>query len=57
MATEGRTGNLTASDKERGTAVYGADEKKIGSIEKVMIGKSNGQQRTATPSKSFGQRR
>jgi hypothetical protein len=29
-------GNLIGSDKVEGTAVYGADDKKIGSIERVM---------------------
>jgi hypothetical protein len=30
-------GNLIGSDKVEGTAVYGADNEKIGSIERVMI--------------------
>ena len=30
-------GNLIGSDKVEGTAVYGADKEKIGSIERVMI--------------------
>ena len=43
MATEQReTGNLIGSDKVEGTAVYGADGNKIGSIERVMIGKMDG---------------
>lgn len=43
METERReTGNLIGSDKVEGTAVYGADDKKIGSIERVMIDKING---------------
>ena len=33
------TGNLIGSDKVEGTAVYGADRNKIGSIERVMIDK------------------
>jgi hypothetical protein len=33
---------LIASDKVEGTAVYGADQKKIGSLERVMIDKISG---------------
>ena len=36
------TGNLIGSDKVEGTAVYGADDTKIGSIERVMIDKISG---------------
>ena len=36
------TGNLIGSDKVEGTAVYGADRNKIGSIERVMIDKMSG---------------
>src|SRR5215217_8492598 len=36
------TGNLIGSDKVEGTAVYGADSNKIGSIERVMIDKKSG---------------
>ena len=36
------TGNLIGSDKVEGTAVYGADSNKIGSIERVMIDKVSG---------------
>ncbi len=36
------TGNLIGSDKVEGTAVYGADEAKIGWIERVMIDKFSG---------------
>ena len=36
------TGNLIGSDKVEGTAVYGADSNKIGSIERVMIDKMSG---------------
>jgi hypothetical protein len=44
MATEQReTGRLIGSDKVEGTAVYGADNEKIGSIERVMIEKTSGQ--------------
>jgi hypothetical protein len=43
MATEAReTGSLIGSDKVEGTAVYGADDTKIGSIERVMIDKMSG---------------
>jgi hypothetical protein len=36
------TSSLIGSDKVDGTAVYGADEKKIGSIDRVMIDKISG---------------
>src|ERR1700726_3301769 len=40
MAIKDReTGNLIGSDKVEGTAVYGADNQKIGSIQRVMIDK------------------
>jgi hypothetical protein len=43
MVTEQReTGTLIGSDKVEGTAVYGADSQKIGSIERVMIDKISG---------------
>jgi hypothetical protein len=43
MVTESReTGNLIGSDKVEGTAVYGADDQQIGSIERVMIDKISG---------------
>src|ERR1700712_241260 len=43
MVTEAReTGSLIGSDKVEGTAVYGADNQKIGSIERVMIDKVSG---------------
>src|SRR5205085_11828129 len=35
-------GNLIGSDKVEGTAVYGPDRNKIGSIERVMIDKISG---------------
>jgi hypothetical protein len=35
-------GNLIGSDKVEGTAVYGANDGKIGSIERVMIEKNSG---------------
>jgi hypothetical protein len=37
------SGNLTSSDKHSGKAVYGAEGKKIGSIESVMVDKSSGE--------------
>lgn len=43
MSIEARAGNLTKSDKESGKAVYGADKKKIGSIDHVMLNKSTGE--------------
>jgi hypothetical protein len=44
METERReTGTLIGSDKVEGTAVYGADSQKIGSVERVMIDKVSGQ--------------
>jgi hypothetical protein len=39
---ESETGTLIGSDKVEGTAVYGADSRKIGSIERVMIDKITG---------------
>jgi hypothetical protein len=36
------TTSLIGSDKVEGTAVYGADEQKIGSVERVMIDKLSG---------------
>ena len=43
MSMEDReTGNLIGSDKVEGTSVYGADNQKIGSIERVMIDKTSG---------------
>jgi hypothetical protein len=43
MVTEEReTGSLIGSDKVEGTAVYGADDAKIGSIERVMIDRLSG---------------
>jgi hypothetical protein len=39
---ERETGNLIGSDKVEGTAVYGAGEAKIGSIERVTIDKISG---------------
>jgi hypothetical protein len=43
MSLEQReTASLIGSDKVQGTAVYGRDEEKIGSIERVMIDKMSG---------------
>ena len=43
MAYEQReTGSLIGSDKVEGTAVYGGDNERIGSIERVMIDKISG---------------
>ena len=43
MALEAKEqGNLIGSDKVEGTAVYGADRTKVGSIERVMIDKMSG---------------
>src|SRR5262249_54867721 len=36
------TVSLIGSDKVEGTAVYGADEKKVGQVERVMIDKMSG---------------
>ena len=43
MVTEAReTGTLIGSDKVEGTAVFGPNDTKIGSIERVMIDKMSG---------------
>jgi hypothetical protein len=43
MVTEVReTGALIGSDKVEGTAVFGPNDQKIGSIERVMIDKKSG---------------
>ena len=43
MVTEAReTSRLIGSDKVEGTAVYGPDNQQIGTIERVMIEKTNG---------------
>ena len=39
------TTNLIGSDKVDGTAVYGADERKIGNVQRVMIDKISGEVR------------
>ncbi|EAQ33734.1 PRC-barrel protein [Nitrobacter sp. Nb-311A] len=43
MSDDPETGHLTASNKESGKAVYGAEDKKIGKIESVMIDKTSGE--------------
>jgi len=42
MAEARETFELIGSDKVEGTAVYGADSNRIGSIERVMLGKRSG---------------
>ena len=42
MMDQDETGTLIGSDKVEGTAVYGVDRDKIGSIERVMIDKISG---------------
>jgi hypothetical protein len=42
MMEDKEQGNLIGSDKVEGTAVYGTDNQKIGSIERVMIDKMSG---------------
>ena len=43
MAIEQReTTSLIGSDKVEGTAVYGSDEKRIGSVDRIMIDKRSG---------------
>jgi hypothetical protein len=49
---ERETGNLIGSDKVEGTAVYGSDNQRIGSIERVMIDKISG--KTAYAVLGFG---
>jgi PRC-barrel domain len=46
------TVSLIGSDKVEGTAVYGADENKIGSVQRIMIDKISG--RVAYAVVSFG---
>ncbi len=43
IMTESEQGNLIGSDKVEGTAVYGANDEKIGTVERVMIDKQSGQ--------------
>jgi PRC-barrel domain len=42
MEQASEMGNLISSDKVSGTAVYGADRRKIGSIQRLMIDKVSG---------------
>src|ERR1700754_3435029 len=42
MAESRETSQLIGSDKVDGTAVYGADQKRIGTLERVMIDKLSG---------------
>jgi len=42
MMEQSETGGLIGSDKVEGTAVYGVDRNKIGSIELLMIDKATG---------------
>lgn len=51
-SNERETVSLIGSDKVEGTAVYGSDNKKIGSIERVMIDKTSG--KVAYAVTSFG---
>ena len=57
--SERETGSLIGSDKVEGTAVYGSDTNKIGTIERVMIDKSSGQAKLRRPGvrRIFGNRR
>jgi hypothetical protein len=41
--SERETSSLIGSDKVDGTAVYGADQERIGSVERLMIDKVSGQ--------------
>jgi PRC-barrel domain protein len=52
MAENRETHDLIGSDKVEGTNVYGADDKKVGSIERVMINKRSG--KVAYAVMSFG---
>src|SRR5439155_19565573 len=53
MALEAKErGNLIGSDRVEGTAVYGADREKIGSIERVMIDTTSG--KVSYAGRSFG---
>ena len=52
VTNERETVSLIGSDKVEGTAVYGADDQRIGSIQRVMIDKIGG--RVAYAVTSFG---
>jgi sporulation protein YlmC with PRC-barrel domain len=41
--SEREQGNLIGSDKVEGTDVYGSNNEKVGSVERVMIDKRSGQ--------------
>src|ERR1700709_96146 len=43
VMSEREHGNLIGSDKVEGTDVYGANNEKIGSVERLMIDKKSGQ--------------
>jgi PRC-barrel domain len=47
------TVSLIGSDKVQGTNVYGADDKKIGSVQRVMIDKVSGKVAYAVISAAF----
>ena len=42
VTNDRETVSLIGSDKVEGTAVYGADDQKIGSIQRIMIDKISG---------------
>ena len=42
LMEEGETSTLIGSDKVEGTAVFGSNDERIGSIERVMIEKTSG---------------
>jgi hypothetical protein len=52
VTTKRETASLIGSDKVEGTAVYGADEQRIGTIQRVMIDKISG--KVAFAVTSFG---
>jgi PRC-barrel domain len=52
VTSERETASLIGSDKVEGTAVYGADDQRIGSIQRVMIDKISG--KVAYAVTSFG---
>ena len=43
MDSRRETASLIGSDKVEGTAVYGADDRKIGTVQRAMIDKISGQ--------------
>jgi hypothetical protein len=42
VASRRETVSLIGSDKVEGTAVYGADDQKVGSVQRIMIDKVSG---------------